>query len=130
MYYTNFDDLMDSFFNNTSKPNFFMSSSVTRNNDGENYEINNTKDGAYLFFETPGFNKTNLKVEMEDGVLYINGVREYKLNGKDKTRKISKQFKIGEGYDSSLIEATIEDGILTVFIPNYKKQEKKRISIL
>jgi HSP20 family molecular chaperone IbpA len=103
---------------------------VTKNLGEENYEMNHTKDGAYLFFEAPGFNKTNLKVEMEDGVLYINGKRTYKLNGEEKTKTINKEFKIGEGYNAKSIEATIEDGMLTVFVPNYKKQEKKRISIL
>jgi HSP20 family molecular chaperone IbpA len=42
----------------------------------------------------------------------------------------TKQFKIGEGYNPTSLEATIEDGLLTVFIPNYQKQDKKRISIL
>jgi HSP20 family molecular chaperone IbpA len=29
-----------------------------------------------------------------------------------------------------IVEATIEDGLLTVFVPNFKKQEKKRVSLL
>jgi len=103
---------------------------ITKNSGDESYEINHTKDGAYLFFEAPGFNKTNLKAEMEDGVLYINGKRNYKLNGEEKTKTINKKFEIGDGYNTSSIEATIEDGMLTVFVPNYKKQDKKRISIL
>lgn len=132
MYYSNFsnfEDLMDSFFNGR-KGNYNFTTSVLKNGSEETYEINHTKDGAYLFFEAPGFNKSNLKVEMEDGVLHINGTRTYKLNGEEKTKKISKEFKIGDGYNASSIEATIEDGMLTVFVPNYKKQEKKRISIL
>ena len=36
----------------------------------------------------------------------------------------------GDGYNPESVEATIEDGLLTVFVPNFKKQEKKRISIL
>lgn len=103
---------------------------ITKKDEGENYEMNHTSDGAYLFFEAPGFNKNNLKVEMEDGMLHIEGKRTYKLNGKEKTRTISKEFKIGKEYDPTQIEATIEDGLLTVFVPNYKKQEKKRISLL
>lgn len=67
---------------------------------------------------------------MENGSLHINGKRTYKLNGQDKTKTISKEFNIGEGYDAGSIEATIEDGLLTVFVPNFKKQEKKRISLL
>lgn len=110
--------------------NFYRTSIVKTNSDEENYEINQTKDGAYLFFDAPGFNKENLKVEMEDGVLSIQGKRVYKLNGDEKTRKISKEFKIGKEYDPSQVEATIEDGLLTVFVPNFQKQEKKRISLL
>lgn len=108
----------------------YKSSIVTKNSSDENYEVNHTKDGAYLFFEAPGFNKNNLKVEMEDGVLVIEGKRTYKLNGEEKIRTISKEFRIGKEYDPSQVEATIEDGLLTVFVPNFKKQEKKRISLL
>ena len=103
--------------------------SVISSEDG-NYEINHTEDGAYLFFEAPGFNKSNLKVEVEGGYLLIDGKRTYKLNGKEKTKTISKKFTIGDGYNPNTLEATIEDGLLTVFVPNYKKQEKKRVSLL
>lgn len=96
----------------------------------ENYEINQTKDGAYLFFEAPGFNKTNLKVEMEDGMITINGKRTYEMNKQEKVKTISKKFTVGTEYDAESIEATIEDGLLTVFVPNFKKKEKKKISLL
>ena len=96
----------------------------------ENYEINQTKDGAYLFFEAPGFNKSNLKVEMEDGMLTINGKRTYEMNKQEKVKTISKKFTVGTEYDDESIEATIEDGLLTVFVPNFKKKEKKKISLL
>jgi HSP20 family molecular chaperone IbpA len=133
MIYGNSDlnDLFDTFFNNKGRGNYNYSTTVVKNDsEGETYEINHTKDGAYLFFEAAGFNKSNLKAEMEDGILFIEGKRTYKLNGEEKTKSISKQFKIGEGYNPTSLEATIEDGLLTVFVPNYKKQEKKRISIL
>ena len=67
---------------------------------------------------------------MENGILYIEGKRTYKLNGEEKTKTISQQFTIGDGYNASSIEATIEDGLLTVFIPNFKKQDRKRVNIL
>ena len=96
----------------------------------ENYEINQTKDGAYLFFEAPGFNKSNLKVEMEDGMITINGKKTYEINKQEKVKTISKKFTVGTEYDAESIEATIEDGLLTVFVPNFKKKEKKKISLL
>ena len=130
MYYSSdFDEMFDRIFGGNSNVNY-RTSVVSRMEGEESYEINYTKDGAYLLFEAPGFNKTNLKVEMENGKIFIEGKRIYKVNGEEKTKSISKQFKIGEGYESSSIEATIEDGLLTIFVPNFKKQEKKRISIL
>lgn len=121
--------ILDELLGNNSNIHY-KSSILTKNSSDENYEVNHTKDGAYLFFEAPGFNKNNLKVEMEDGVLVIEGKRTYKLNGEEKIRTISKEFRIGKEYDPSQVEATIEDGLLTVFVPNFKKQEKKRISLL
>ena len=127
-----FNNILDTFFNNRGRNSYNYSTAILKNVDSEeSYEINHTKDGAYLFFEAPGFNKTNLKVEMENGNLFIEGKRTYKINGEEKTRTISKQFKIGERYNPDSLEATIEDGLLTVFVPEFKKQEKKqRISLL
>lgn len=124
------NELFDTFFNNRGRNYNYSTTLVKTDSEGELYEINHTKDGAYLFFDAPGFNKSNLKVEMEGGVIHIEGKRTYKLNNEEKKKTVSKQFKIGDDYDASSIEATIEDGLLTVFVPNYKKQEKKRISLL
>ena len=124
------NELFDTFFNNRGRNYNYTTTLVKNDSEGELYEINHTKDGAYLFFDAPGFNKSNLKVEMEGGVLHIEGKRTYKLNNEEKKKTVSKQFKIGDDYGASSIEATIEDGLLTVFVPNYKKQEKKRISLL
>ena len=123
---SNFDKLFDGFFGQPTYSNM-----VVKNSDKEPYEVNYTKDGAYLLFVVPGFNKTNLKVEMEGGVLYVDGKRTYKKNGVDSEKVISQKFKIGQDFNPDNIEATIEDGILTVFVANYKKTEKKkRISLL
>ena len=130
MIYTNrtFNEFFDKFFNEAPTYQYYKKTE-TKNAD-EKYEIDYTKDGAYLFFEAPGFNKSNLKVEMENGVLHIVGERTYKMEGETKTKSILKQFNIGEGFNPESVEATIEDGLLTVFVPNFKKQEKKRVSLL
>ena len=125
------NDLFDTIFNNRGRSNYNYTTTLVSNDSGsELYEINHTKDGAYLFFEAPGFNKSNLKVEMENGVLHIVGERTYKMEGETKTKSILKKFNIGEGFNPESVEATIEDGLLTVFVPNFKKQEKKRVSLL
>jgi HSP20 family molecular chaperone IbpA len=129
MYNSRFDKLIDGIFEGFASPTY---STFYKNTEKvQPYEINYTKDGAYLIFEVPGFNKSNLKVEMEDGTLYVEGTRTYKRDGEDTTKSVNQVFKIGREYDSSNIEATIEDGILSVFVHSYKKSEKKkRISLL
>ena len=127
MVYRNANELFEKFFGDTPTYQYYKK---TVKDADENYEIDYTKDGAYLFFEAPGFNKSNLKVEMEDGALHIEGERTYKMEGESRTKSISKKFNIGEGYDPNSVEATIEDGLLTVFVPNFKKKEKKRVSLL
>ena len=129
-YYSNSNlwNSIDDLFNNFQAPNSNFSE---QKSEKEPYEVNYTKDGAYLIFEVPGFNKTNLKVEVEDGTLYVEGPRTYKRDKEDVTKSIKQSFKIGRDYDPSNIEATIEDGILSVFVHSYKKSDKKkRISLL
>jgi HSP20 family protein len=127
MVYRNANELFEKFFGETPTYQYYKK---TVKDADENYEIDYTKDGAYLFFEAPGFNKSNLKVEMEDGALHIEGERTHKMGGESRTKSISKKFNIGDGYNPNSVEATIEDGLLTVFVPNFKKQEKKRVSLL
>ena len=127
MVYRYANELFEKFFGETPTYQYYKK---TVKDADENYEIDYTKDGAYLFFEAPGFNKSNLKVEMENGTLHIEGERTYKMEGESRTKSISKKFNIGEGYDPNSVEATIEDGLLTVFVPNFKKKEKKRVSLL
>ena len=95
------NELFDTFFNNRGRNYNYSTTLVKNDSEGETYEINHTKDGAYLFFEAAGFNKSNLKAEIENGTLFIEGKRTYKLNGEEKAKSISKQFKIGEGYNPS-----------------------------
>jgi HSP20 family protein len=128
MYNSDLDRLFDSFFNGRQPS--WKTSVIKMNNENENYEVNHTKDGAYLFFDAPGFNKNNLKVELENNIISIEGKRTYKLNGEEVSKTISKSFNLDSSYQSESIEATIEDGLLTVFIPNFKKKEKKKISLL
>lgn len=92
----------------------------------EDYEVNHVKDGAYLHFEVPGFNKENLEVTIEGEELVLEGTRKYKLNGTEKEKSINKRIKLNNSYNSSTIEATIFDGILTVYIPKYSKETEKK----
>ena len=95
------------------------------------YDVHKTEDGSYHIFEVPGFNKSNLKVEVEGTRLTIEGKRVQKTSSGEKTKTFNKSYELGNKIDSSKLEATIEDGILTVFIPTpSEKETKKKISLL
>lgn len=67
-----------------------------------------------LEIEVPGFNKDNIKVEISDGILTVQG--------KTDTRDILKRFTIG---NISEVKATIKDGILSLTLISPKKESTK-----
>jgi HSP20 family molecular chaperone IbpA len=115
-----FDDLTKDFFESTRK-NYYST----------DYETHKTEDGMYYLFDVPGFNKSNLKVEVESSKLLIDGKRVYKTSHGERTKTFQKTYELGNRIDTSKLEATIEDGILTIFIPTpSEKETKKKISLL
>ena len=133
-YYSNLDRIFENFFNDNNvgwKTYKVVSTNQTDRND--DYEINNVKDGAYFHFEVPGFNKENLDVMIEGSELVIEGTRKYKINNEEKTKSIDRRIELNNLYDPSTIEATVVDGLLTVYIPSFKKEnisKKNKINLM
>jgi HSP20 family molecular chaperone IbpA len=126
-YYENLDRIFEQLFNdNNSMYKTYRIVPTSKNEKIEDYEINILKDGAYLNFEVPGFNKTNLDVLIEGSELVIEGARKYKMNGEEKEKKINRRVELHNLYDPTTVEATVEDGILTVYIPSFKKESQKK----
>ena len=80
MYGNDLNKLFDKFF---SSPTTYYSSTYrlvpiddeTEHVKDEDYEINHVKDGAYLHFEVPGFNKENLEINRSHNIRWnFNGV--------------------------------------------------------
>jgi HSP20 family molecular chaperone IbpA len=126
-YYDNLDRIFEQLFNdNNSMYKTYRIVPSNKNQKFEDYEINLVKDGAYFHFEVPGFNKTNLDVLIEGSELVIEGTRKYKMNGEEKEKRISHRIDLNNLYEPSTVEATVEDGILTVYIPSFKKESQKK----
>jgi len=119
MMYSNFDKLFNRLFDDYGTS---YSYKIVSENPQSQCDVNLVKDGAYLSFEVPGYNKSNLKIELENDKLIIKGERKINSSGQESIKTLSKEFKLGFEIDASTIEATCEDGILTVFVPNYKKR--------
>ena len=119
----NFDDLFnDPFF--TSHENKVMKTDIKEHDD--RYEI---------LVDLPGFNKEDIKMNIEDGYLVINAKTSNEEDNTDKNGKYvrkeryygecSRSFYIGDNITEEDIKANYKNGTLNVEIP--KKEEVEKI---
>lgn len=119
----------NSTYNPFSSDQNISSQSTQSHNIFDDYDIELTKDGAYVSFEVPGYTKDNLQIVLENKNIKITGKRVFNKKGETKTIKYN--FKLHDyQINEANIEATVANGILTLFLPNYVESGKKTINIL
>lgn len=101
------------------------------------------KDGQYLLdMELPGYDKADIKVELNDGYLVVNAHKNNQKEEKDKKGNVvrqerysgqcSRSFYVGDQVKEEDVKAKFENGELKIVLPvqNEKQiQEKKLIAI-
>lgn len=105
-------------------------------------DIKEKADKYLIGIELPGYQKENIKIDVEDGYLTvhaeINSDNEEKEEGKFVRREryvgsCSRSFYVGNEVKSEDIKASFKNGILKIEVPKkeYKKElpEKKYIEI-
>ena len=105
-------------------------------------DIKEKTDKYLIGIELPGYQKENIKIDIEDGYLTvhaeINSDNEEKEEGKFVRREryvgsCSRNFYVGNEVKSEDIKASFKNGILKIEVPKkeYKKElpEKKYIQI-
>ena len=84
--------------------------------------------------DLPGFEKENIKIDVEDGYLNINASMNSSEDEEEKGKFIrrerysgecSRSFYVGEDVESEDIKATFKNGILTLEVP--KVEDKKKL---
>ncbi len=116
-------DLFDDFFNDSffAAPFFKQNTSMMKTDvkdDGSNY---------LLEIDLPGFDKENIKAELQNGYLIINATREDNKEDKDKDGKFIRQersfgsctrsYYVGEQIRQEDIKGAFENGVLKMQIP-------------
>jgi HSP20 family molecular chaperone IbpA len=99
----------------------------------ESLQTYHTDESTVCIMDLPGYNKENLKVELKEGVLSIEGKRSIKVDGiKDPIRNhsISRSYTIGNKFDEEKIKAEMNDGILMITLPLKSESKKTVISLL
>ena len=89
------------------------------------YPFHQKDDSFKAVLEIPGFDKDNLKVEVEEEYVKLNG--EAEVGGK--TRTISKCYELPHKADPKKLSAKLTNGILELSIPRKDNSKKIPISI-
>jgi len=87
--------------------------------------------------DLPEVKKEDVKVNVQNGVLTINGERKFEKEEKDKKyRRIERSygtffrsFTLPEGADGSKVSAEFRDGVLKVHLPKNEKAKPQTIEV-
>ena len=100
-------------------------------------DLSETEKGFVVRLEVPGFHKENLDVKFDREMVTIHGHREFRNEIKEeeflwKEREegtFTRTLRIPAPIDEARVEATYENGVLTVKLPKLAPIPKSQIAI-
>ena len=100
-------------------------------------DISETEKEYLVKAELPGVKREDVKVNLDDGVLTIEGERRQEKEEKgEKTHRVerfygsfSRSFTLPDNADAQHIRAESKDGILNVHVPKLKMEKTKPVEI-
>jgi HSP20 family protein len=87
------------------------------------YQVVESDDAIDVRMDVPGATRQDLDVTVKNGYLTVKSERQDVTDGSRASKSFS--FKVGSGYEAEDLEASLENGVLTVSLPKEKKQEIK-----
>jgi HSP20 family protein len=125
--------LVDSFFNQDVLP----SEEVSNRTWMPPVDIQETEDAYRLVAELPGLTKDDINITLENNVLRLTGERKFQ---KDVTKEnyhrvertygtFARAFTLPSLVSADKVEASFENGLLTLTIPKAEQAKPRKISI-
>lgn len=95
------------------------------------------EEARYLVvLDVPGMKREDLTIRQEQSVLIVEGARKRpeegsgtRLHNERLFGDFRRAFTLSRDVDGEAIEATLEDGVLTIALPKKAEKQPKRISI-
>lgn len=99
-------------------------------------DIFETDEAVTVLAEMPGVEKSGVDINLEDDVLTLKGKRESDV-GKDEAVLLKeyesgsylRRFTVSESIDQEKIEASMQDGILTLKLPKVAPAKPRKIEV-
>jgi len=99
-------------------------------------DIIETQQQVIVVAEMPGVSSEGVDVSLEDDVLTIRGCKQTEKEGNFRvlleeyeTGHYQRRFTVAETIDQEGIEATMNDGLLTVILPKTTPAKPKKIEV-
>ena len=115
-----FDNLFNDFFNTVSRTPF---NSVTHKSNYPRVDIRETRESVTLDATVPGLRKEDVSIDYEDGHLKISADKQANdaddfIHREIHRSAFSRWFSVDEEvYDVGKIDASLDEGILSITIP-------------
>jgi HSP20 family protein len=96
------------------------------------------QDESYVLkADLPGVAQKDIQVSVHDGVLTLTAQREDAKSEEGKRRwhrerrfgQVTRRFNLGPGIDATKIEATHENGVLTLSLPKREESKPRQIRV-
>jgi len=119
---------MDSLFGGLNSPSDLWSPPV---------DVEENADELVLTAELPGMKHEDIDIELEDGVLTIQGEKKEEQKGEGtqgllyerRWGSFTRKFTLPRAVDANAITANYENGILTISIPKAEEAKGRKIEI-
>lgn len=101
-------------------------------------DVEENGDSYVIKAELPGYKEDDVKITVDKHVLHISGeIDEKEKDGKDRKylvrerrhESFERSFSLPEGLDESKIEASFNNGLLTITLPKSPEEQPKRIEV-
>ena len=114
-----FNDVFDDFFNDRTIARSYM------NNAQQDIQVYNNDEEWQVVFAVPGVKKDAVEIKVDDHILTVSYENKAEDNRLNFVASFSRSWNVDRDVDISKIDATHEDGVLTITIP--KPEAKKRV---
>lgn len=135
--------MFDRFFSDEDNPLALMRNGerVSDVNWSPRVDISENENNFFIHAELPGMNKDDISVNIDNGVLTIEGEREHKTEDKEDKNgrkfhrversygKFQRSFRLPNTVEQSKIEASFNDGVLDLTIPKAEEAKPKQIEV-